>query len=73
MIVLGEGNAEDYGGDIFEAVDPLLAFGSLAANVEHTASYWVSSEALTLANWGARRGAWGMDIGLQRKSSILYA
>ena len=35
LIVFAEGNAEDYGGDVFEAVDPFLAFASLAADVEH--------------------------------------
>ena len=35
LVVFAKGNAEDYGGDIFEAVDPFLAFASLAADVEH--------------------------------------
>jgi hypothetical protein len=34
LIVLGHGDTEDDGGDVFEAVDPLLSFGSLTAHVE---------------------------------------
>lgn len=35
LIVLGDGNEEQNGGDVLEAVNPLLALGSLTTNVEH--------------------------------------
>lgn len=37
LVVLRESDAEDDGGDRFEAVDPLFALGTLPANVEHAA------------------------------------
>lgn len=35
LVVLGDGDQEQDGGDILEAVNPLLSLGSLATNVEH--------------------------------------
>ena len=35
LVVLGQRNAEDNRGNIFEAVDPLFTFGTLAANIKH--------------------------------------
>jgi hypothetical protein len=35
LVVLGDGDEEENGGDILEAVDPLLTFGTLTTNVEH--------------------------------------
>jgi hypothetical protein len=37
LVVLAQGNAEDDGCDVFEAVDPLLAFASLPADIKHAA------------------------------------
>jgi len=34
-VVFGEGDTEDGGGDVLEAVHPLLAFGALSAHVHH--------------------------------------
>lgn len=36
LIVLGNGDQEENGGDVLEAVDPLLAFATLSTDVEHT-------------------------------------
>ena len=35
LVILGDGDEEEDGGDVFEAVDPFLAFGPLPAHVEH--------------------------------------
>src|SRR5436190_2230670 len=35
LVVLAQGNTEDDGGDVFEAVNPLLPFTSLPANIKH--------------------------------------
>ena len=35
LIVLAEGHAEDDGGDVLKAMDPLLPFATLPAHVEH--------------------------------------
>lgn len=35
LVVLGDGNQEQNGGDILKAVNPLLSLGSLTTNVEH--------------------------------------
>jgi len=35
LIVLGDGDKEQDGGDVLEAVDPLLALGTLTTDVEH--------------------------------------
>jgi hypothetical protein len=35
LVVFRDGNEEKDGGDILEAVNPLLALGSLAADIEH--------------------------------------
>lgn len=34
LVVFGEGDEEDEGGDVFETVDPFLTFGSLTADVK---------------------------------------
>ena len=34
LVVLGHGHAEDDGGNVLEAVDPLLPLGTLPAHVE---------------------------------------
>lgn len=39
LVVFAESYAEDDGGYVFEAVDPLLSFASLAAYVEHAAKH----------------------------------
>lgn len=36
LIILAQRNTEDDGCDVFKAVNPLLSFTSLAANVKHT-------------------------------------
>ncbi|KAI6757209.1 hypothetical protein HG531_003034 [Fusarium graminearum] len=36
LIVFGDGDQEKNGGDVLEAVNPLLSLGSLATNVEHS-------------------------------------
>ena len=36
LVVFGNGNQEQNGGDVLEAVNPLLSLGSLTTNVEHT-------------------------------------
>lgn len=36
LVVFAEGDAEDDGGDVFEAVDPFFAFTALAADIKHT-------------------------------------
>ena len=36
LIVLGDSDEEEDGGDIFEAVDPLLSLRSLSSYIEHT-------------------------------------
>ena len=38
LVVLTECNTEDDRGDVFEAVNPLLSFTSLPADVEHAGS-----------------------------------
>lgn len=38
LIVLAQGGAEDDTGDAFKTMDPLLAFGSLTANIEEVYS-----------------------------------
>ena len=40
-VVAGEGDAEDYGGDALEAVDPLLSLWPLAAHVKHPGTWRV--------------------------------
>lgn len=35
LVILGDGDEEQNGGDVLEAVNPLLALGSLTTNVEH--------------------------------------
>lgn len=35
LIVLGDGDKEENGGDVLEAVNPLLTFGTLATHIEH--------------------------------------
>jgi hypothetical protein len=35
LVVLGDGDKEENGGDILEAVNPLLTFGTLSTNVKH--------------------------------------
>ena len=35
LIVFAEGNTEDDAGDVLEAMDPLFAFTSLAADIKH--------------------------------------
>jgi hypothetical protein len=36
LIVFGDGDQEENGCDIFEAMNPLLSLGSLATNIKHT-------------------------------------
>lgn len=35
LVVLGDGDEEDDGGDVLETVDPLFTLGALSSNVEH--------------------------------------
>ena len=35
LVVLGDGDQEEDGGDVLEAVNPLLSLGSLTTDVEH--------------------------------------
>jgi hypothetical protein len=44
LVVFRDGNKEENGGNIFEAVDPLLPFGSLATDVEHTVGQIANDE-----------------------------
>jgi hypothetical protein len=38
LVVFGDGDEEKDGGNILKAVNPLLSFGPLATDVEHTVS-----------------------------------
>lgn len=44
LIVLGDGDQEENGSDVLEAVDPLLTFGTLATNIEHTVRQVTNNE-----------------------------
>ena len=44
LIVLGDGDQEEDGGDVLEAVDPLLSLRSLATDVEHAVGQVANDE-----------------------------
>lgn len=44
LVVLGDGDKEENGGDILEAVNPLLTFGTLTTNVEHAVGEVANNE-----------------------------
>lgn len=44
LVVLGDGDQEENGGDVLEAVNPLLTLGSLATDVEHAVGQIANDE-----------------------------
>ncbi len=44
LVVFGDGDKEENGGNVLEAVDPLLPFGPLAADVEHAVGQIANDE-----------------------------
>lgn len=44
LVVFGDGDKEENGGDILEAVNPLLTFGTLTTDVEHAVSEVANDE-----------------------------
>ena len=44
LVVLGDGDKEQNGGDVLEAVDPLLALGTLTTDVEHAVGQVANDE-----------------------------
>ena len=47
LIVLAEGHTEDDGGDVLEAMDPLLPFTTLSADVEHASRRMMQRQRMT--------------------------
>lgn len=58
LVVLGNGDQEQNRGDVLEAVDPLLTFGSLTTNIEHTVGQ-VANDESSLGDTG------GLDTGAE--------
>jgi hypothetical protein len=54
LVVLGNGDEEEDGGDILEAMDPLLSFRSLSSNIKHAISQVPNDE-------GGLRNTSGLD------------
>ena len=58
LVVFGNGDKEQYGGDILETVDPLLSFRSLSTNIEHSVGQVLDDE-------GRLGDAGSLDTGAQ--------
>ena len=58
LVVLGNGDQEENGGDILEAVNPLLTLGSLTTDVEHTVGQIANNE-------GGLGDTGGLDTGAE--------
>ena len=44
LVILGNGDEEENGGDVFKAVDPFLSLGPLTTHVEHAVSQFADDE-----------------------------
>lgn len=57
LVVLGDGDEEEDGGDVLETVDPLLALGTLSSDVEHAVGELANDEGCLSDTGGLDTGA----------------